>query len=160
MGCPEKFPLSQMKLYNHCPLYPPRLHSSAWPTHSFVQYSARLWRDDRVRSWLVAFTTGWGWVLRQLVVTVQQRLACVWAEQRRVVCRVIAYLPASGLLGDYSRESGAWTKEVGDQGPQYLCWGHPCYWPLLENAKSASSLAADLGHDWKLLKLLPPNVRF
>jgi len=25
--------------------------------------------------------------------------------------------------------------------------GHPCYWPLLENARSASSLATHLGHD-------------
>ena len=37
----------------------------------------------------------------------------------------------------------------GQEGPaplQYL-WVHPCYWPLLENVKSASSLAANLGHD-------------
>ena len=53
-------------------------------------------------------------------------------------------------------------KSGGQEGPaplQYLCGGHQCYWPLLENDKSASSLAADLGHDRKLLKLLPPNVR-
>ena len=43
--------------------------------------------------------------------------------------------------------------------PSNTSGGHPCYWPLLENAKSASSLAADLGHHWKL-KLLPPDVRF
>ena len=55
-----------------------------------------------------------------------------------------------------------WAEKVGGRACplQYLCRGHPCCWPVLENAKSASSLAAHLSHDWKLLKLLPPNVRF
>jgi len=65
---------------------------------------------------------------------------------------------------NWNRASRTWAEEVGGQegpGPPSIpLGGHPCYWPLLENAKSASSLATHLGHDWKLLKLLPPNVRF
>ena len=73
-----------MKLYNHFLLHLPRLHSLAWPSHSFVQCSLvtrwlcddltvwrvdsvknapvtswrfddmTMWRDDCVTSWLVA----------------------------------------------------------------------------------------------------------
>jgi len=58
-----------------------------------------------------------------------------------------------GRGSDGGRSGGAWP-------PSSTSGGHPCYWPLLENAKSASSLATVLGHDWKLWKLLPPNIRF
>jgi len=55
-------------------------------------------------------------------------------------------------MGRRSGGGGCWR---GLPPVQYICGGHPCYWPqLLENAKSASSLATDLGYDWKLLKLL------
>jgi len=42
-----------------------------------------------------------------------------------------------------------WGKgqEVPATPPPIPLGSHPCYWPLLENAKSASNLAADLGHD-------------
>ena len=46
----------------------------------------------------------------------------------------------------------AWAEEVGGQEgpappPSNTSGGHPCYWPLLENAKSASNLTTHLGHD-------------
>jgi len=40
-----------------------------------------------------------------------------------------------------------WGARRGLPPPSNTSGGHPYYWPLLENAKSASSLAADLGHD-------------
>jgi len=40
-----------------------------------------------------------------------------------------------------------WGGEQERPGPPPILWGHPYYWPVLENAKSASSVAADLGHD-------------
>jgi len=44
----------------------------------------------------------------------------------------------------------SWAEEMGAMrglAPLQYLWSHPCYWPLLENAKSASNLAAHLGHD-------------
>jgi len=57
MGCPEKLPLLQMKLYNHCLLHPPRLpflHSLAWPTRSFLQcLLVTRWLCDDLTAWRV-----------------------------------------------------------------------------------------------------------
>ena len=59
---------------------------------------------------------------------------------------VARYITASGAV------PRPWAEEVGEGAggawpPSSTSGGHPCYWPLLENAKSASSLATLLGRD-------------
>jgi len=77
------------------------------------------------------------------------------------VCRgspVQKVLKSIGVCMD--RGSGEGAGGACPSPLQYLCGGHPCYWPLLENAKPSSSLAVHLGHDWKLLKLLQIKCQF
>ena len=66
--------------------------------------------------------------------------------------------PYKTLVLKYNQTScnqfSAWAEEVGAWPLSNTSGRHPCYWPLLENAKSFSSLATHLGYDCLSIGLL------